>query len=234
VQALTLQPTEQRNGGVFLHNRGSGAAGYSALGGSHMHFAALSASDAGSYKALMLHGYEHAADAFTSTPEERAKEPDEWWVARLDNPGNLTVAFGAFDERDLVGTVAVEFSAKPKTRHKALVVAMYVLPQYRSKGVRVNCFDSQSNTACAAATSMCCNLRSLTGTVRRCDSMRASVSSPTASNQWPSSHQAASDPRCICGSTWRRDPQRGAVAGLRRQTAPPVQVRASFQPVPGQ
>ena len=100
-----------------------------------MHFAALSASDAGPYKALMLHGYEHAADAFTSTPEERAKEPDEWWVARLDNPGSLTVAFGAFDERDLVGTVALEFSAKPKTRHKALVVAMYVLPQYRSKGL---------------------------------------------------------------------------------------------------
>ena len=94
----------------------------------------LAASDAAPYKALMLHAYEHAADAFTSTPEERAKESDEWWVKRIAHPEGMTVAFGDFDGRNLVGTVALEFSAKPKTKHKALVVGMYVLRSSRGKG----------------------------------------------------------------------------------------------------
>ena len=94
----------------------------------------LAASDAAPYKALMMHAYEHAADAFTSTPQERANEPDEWWIKRIAHPEGLTVAFGAFEGERLVGTVALEFSAKPKTKHKALVVGMYVLPPSRGKG----------------------------------------------------------------------------------------------------
>ena len=94
----------------------------------------LAASDAAPYKALMMHAYEHAADAFTSTPQERAKEPDEWWIKRIAHPEGLTVAFGDFEGERLVGTVALEFSAKPKTKHKALVVGMYVLPPSRGKG----------------------------------------------------------------------------------------------------
>jgi RimJ/RimL family protein N-acetyltransferase len=96
--------------------------------------AVLAASDAGPYKALILHAYEHAADAFTSTPEERAKEPHEWWIKRIAHPEGLTVAFGDFEGGCLVGTVALEFSAKPKTKHKALVVGMYVMPAARGNG----------------------------------------------------------------------------------------------------
>ena len=100
-----------------------------------MNITVLSASDAMQYKTVMLHAYEHAADAFTSTPDERAKEPDSWWVKRIADPTALTVSFGAFQGGDLVGTVALEFSAKPKTLHKALVVGMYVLPAWRGKGL---------------------------------------------------------------------------------------------------
>ena len=82
----------------------------------------------------MLHAYEHAADAFTSTPEERAKESDAWWIKRIAHPEGLTVAFGYCEGKSLVGTVALEFSAKPKTKHKALVVGMYVMPAARGKG----------------------------------------------------------------------------------------------------
>ncbi len=99
-----------------------------------MTVAVLTASDAAPYKALMLHAYEHAADAFTSTPEEREKEPDEWWIKRIAHPEGMTVAFGDFEGGSLVGTVALEFSAKPKTEHKALVVGMYVLPPARGNG----------------------------------------------------------------------------------------------------
>jgi ribosomal protein S18 acetylase RimI-like enzyme len=100
-----------------------------------MNIVVLSASDAPQYRAVMLHAYEHAADSFTSTPEERAAEPESWWVNRISNPAGLTVAFGAFEATELGGVVALEYSAGRKTRHKALVVGMFVMPDWRGKGV---------------------------------------------------------------------------------------------------
>jgi RimJ/RimL family protein N-acetyltransferase len=99
-----------------------------------MHVILLSAADALDYRRLMLHAYEHAADAFTSTAEERAAEPDSWWERRIADPDGLSVAFGVFDGNELVGTVALEFSSKPKTKHKVLVIGMYVLASLRGKG----------------------------------------------------------------------------------------------------
>lgn len=87
------------------------------------------------YRALMLHAYEHAPDAFTSTAAERAAEPDAWWIKRLADPAGSTAAFGAFVDGALVGTVALEFSAKPKTRHNALLIGMYVRPEARGRGL---------------------------------------------------------------------------------------------------
>ena len=101
------------------------------LAAEDMRVALLHPSDAPQYRSLMLEAYELAADAFTSTPEERAAEPESFWVKRIADPTGMSAAFGAFRGRKLVGTVALEFSAKPKTRHKALVIGMYVSPQAR-------------------------------------------------------------------------------------------------------
>jgi ribosomal protein S18 acetylase RimI-like enzyme len=99
-----------------------------------MHVARLQSSDAAQYRALMLEAYELAADAFTTTAEERAAEPDAFWVKRIADPSGLGIALGAFDGQTLIGTVALEFSAKPKTRHRALVIGMYVRPAARRTG----------------------------------------------------------------------------------------------------
>jgi ribosomal protein S18 acetylase RimI-like enzyme len=99
-----------------------------------MHVALLNASNAEQYRALMLEAYELAADAFTSTAEERAAEPEAFWVKRIGAATGLGVAFGAFEGEMLVGTVALEFTAKPKTRHKALLIGMYVSPEARRSG----------------------------------------------------------------------------------------------------
>jgi GNAT superfamily N-acetyltransferase len=99
-----------------------------------MHVVPLTAADASAYRALMLLAYEQAADAFTSTPEERAAEPDAWWVRRIAAPDGAGLAFGAFHEGRLVGTVAVEYSAKPKTRHKAHLIGMFVREECRGLG----------------------------------------------------------------------------------------------------
>lgn len=82
----------------------------------------------------MLEAYEFATDAFTSTPQERVAEPESFWVRRIADPSGMSVAFGAFAGQELVGAVALEFSAKPKTRHKAHVIGMYVVPQARGTG----------------------------------------------------------------------------------------------------
>lgn len=96
----------------------------------------LTAEDAAPYRDLMLHGYTHAPDAFTSTPDERAAMPLAWWAARAADPQGKSIAFGAFaDDGQLAGSVALEFSAKPKTRHKAHLIGMYVLPGCRGQGV---------------------------------------------------------------------------------------------------
>lgn len=107
-----------------------------------MHIVILNATDAPKYRALMLEAYERAADAFTTTAEERAVEPDAFWVKRIADPKGMSVAFGAFEGSDLVGTVTVEFSAKPKTRHKALIIGMYVSPATRGTGVGRELLDA--------------------------------------------------------------------------------------------
>jgi ribosomal protein S18 acetylase RimI-like enzyme len=127
------------------------------------HITRLDADHAPIYRALMLEAYQLAADAFTSTAEERQAEPMSWWVRRIAVPSGLNLAFGAFDDQDggrLVGTVGLEFSAKPKTRHSALVLGMYVTPDARGRGLAVRLMQA----AVAEARSRP-GLRSLTLTV---------------------------------------------------------------------
>lgn len=99
-----------------------------------MNVSRLFASDLHRYRALMLHAYAAAADAFTSTPEERATESDSWWLARIADPKGMSFAIGAFQESELVGAVTVEFNSKPKTRHKAHLIGMFVNEAARGLG----------------------------------------------------------------------------------------------------
>lgn len=116
-----------------------------------MHVTRLNPGDALPYRALMLEAYALAADAFTSTAEERAAEPESFWARRIADPSGLGVALGAFVGGRLVGTVALEFSAKPKTRHKALLIGMYVAPPARGQHVGGALMQAALQTAQARA-----------------------------------------------------------------------------------
>jgi ribosomal protein S18 acetylase RimI-like enzyme len=88
------------------------------------------------YRDLMLEAYAGAPDAYTATAEERAAEPDSWWRQRVADPAGSTLCWGAFDDGDtLVGSVALEFGTRPKARHKALLIGMYVQPAARGRGL---------------------------------------------------------------------------------------------------
>ncbi|HSI48273.1 MAG TPA: GNAT family N-acetyltransferase [Ideonella sp.] len=99
-----------------------------------MRISTLTATDVAAYRTLMLEAYEQAPDAFTTTAAEREAEPDSWWVKRIGGAVGLATSFGAWQGSKLVGTVALEYSAKPKTRHSALVLGMYLQPEQRGKG----------------------------------------------------------------------------------------------------
>jgi len=100
-----------------------------------MNIITLTAPDAPRYRALMLEAYTLAADAYTSTAQDRGREPDSWWVNRVADASGLTVAFGAEIDGALVGTVALEYSSKPKTKHSVLVIGMYVQSAARRQGI---------------------------------------------------------------------------------------------------
>jgi ribosomal protein S18 acetylase RimI-like enzyme len=99
-----------------------------------LHVSTLDGSHMAAYRELMLEAYEQAPDAFTTTAEERRREPDSWWLKRIGSGTGSTTSFGAWDGGSLVGSVAIEYATKPKTRHSALLLGMYVKPAHRSKG----------------------------------------------------------------------------------------------------
>lgn len=99
------------------------------------HVAPLTAQDALRYRDLMVEAYTLAADAFTSTPDERAAAPESWWARRIADPDGLAIAFGAFHGQELVGSVAIEYANKPKTAHKGHVIGMYLKPAFRGSGM---------------------------------------------------------------------------------------------------
>lgn len=99
-----------------------------------LRIAKLDVAHAASYRSLMLNAYQTETDAFTSTAQERTAEPQAWWIARIADPKGLSHVFGAFLGDALVGTVTLEFTAKPKIRHKAHLIGMFVSPAARVCG----------------------------------------------------------------------------------------------------
>lgn len=97
--------------------------------------AKLTADDAPPYRALMLEAYAQPGDAFTSTAEERAALPLSWWAQRAAAADGSGLALGAWVDNTLVGSVALEFSSRAKTRHRAHLVGMYVQPAHQGQGM---------------------------------------------------------------------------------------------------
>jgi len=88
----------------------------------------------GIYRALMLRAYSEHDTAFTSTFEERATKPIEWWSKRLADP--TTATLGAFDAADaLIGTVRLEAFQRVRERHKVALTAMYVMKDFANGGI---------------------------------------------------------------------------------------------------
>ncbi|MGN8275223.1 N-acetyltransferase family protein [Pseudomonas sp. SMN5] len=93
----------------------------------------LRAGDASAYRELMLQAYARHPQAFTSSVNERAALPINWWESRLTS--RLDVLLGAFVGDELVGIVGLALEPREKARHKALLFGMYVSEQHHRRGL---------------------------------------------------------------------------------------------------
>ena len=124
-----------------------------------MRISTLTPADVVAYRALMLEAYEKAPDAFTTTAAEREGEPESWWVKRIGSADGLATSFGAWNgEGNLIGTVALEYASKPKTRHSALVLGMYVQSQERGKAIGLALLNAAIEAASARPEILSLNL----------------------------------------------------------------------------
>jgi len=97
----------------------------------------LGPADAPAYHALRLRGLAEYPLAFTSSAEEEAAKPLDGSVQRLSDapqrPNDLFL--GAFLAGQLQGLVGLQGRYRPKERHNATVVGLFVAPEVGGRGL---------------------------------------------------------------------------------------------------
>jgi len=97
----------------------------------------LGVADATAYQALRLRGLAEYPQAFTSSAEEESLRPLEWSVQRLtadpQRPHDLFL--GGFVDGELQGLVGLQGRYRPKERHNASVVGLFVAPEASGRGL---------------------------------------------------------------------------------------------------
>lgn len=95
---------------------------------------ALAPSDAEAFRALRLEALGSAPQAFSSSYEEQAHQPPEWFRARIPDGGSNAL-FGAFSAEGLVGMAGFFVQEGAKQRHKGTLWGVYVTPGFRARGL---------------------------------------------------------------------------------------------------
>lgn len=94
----------------------------------------LTPEDAPEYRALRLRAFKDHPDAFTSSYEEEVLKPVAASAKRLasDSSG---IFWGAFEGGVMTGMVGLDHEPRIKNRHKAVVIGMYVVPEFAGRGL---------------------------------------------------------------------------------------------------
>lgn len=92
----------------------------------------LTANDAAVFRTLRIMALRESPDVFTASIEEEEAFSEDEMAARAvpEAPG---VFLGAFAGGELVGMAGYIANSRPKTRHKGVMVAVYVAPQWRAE-----------------------------------------------------------------------------------------------------
>jgi RimJ/RimL family protein N-acetyltransferase len=102
----------------------------------------LNGADAQAYRAIRLEALRTAPDAFASSFEEESARPIETFQQRLDGKqGGFTFGAIAAGSGEIVGTAGGVREDRLKTRHKLLLVGVYVQPAWRGKRLGEHLID---------------------------------------------------------------------------------------------
>lgn len=93
----------------------------------------LTPQDAEAYYILRLEALLNSPDSFATLYEDALDSPIEKTRANLAS--DHAVTFGAFADGKLIGNMTLIRQSIPKMRHKATIVAVYVSPAHRRKGI---------------------------------------------------------------------------------------------------
>ncbi len=98
-----------------------------------MHIRQLTEIDVEVYRALRLDSLLESPHAFTKSYEEFSQRTLDGIAQQLRGHDSFTL--GAFENDRLVGMVGFYRESALKLRHKGYIVSMYVIPDYRSRGL---------------------------------------------------------------------------------------------------
>ncbi len=98
-----------------------------------MHLRQLTEADVEIYRELRAYCLRESPHAFTNSYEEFSQRTLDSIAQQFRSHENFTL--GAFEDDRLVGMVGFYRESALKLRHKGYLVSMYVLPEYRSRGI---------------------------------------------------------------------------------------------------
>ncbi|MEQ9405796.1 MAG: GNAT family N-acetyltransferase [Cyclobacteriaceae bacterium] len=113
-------------------------------------FRLLAKEDASIYKDARLNSYQHDPYAFSESYEDEKGKAASVFAEELIIKGDPPEWFvlGAFSEKnELTGFVKFRRDLRSKARHKSMIHAMYVHPEFRSFGVGKQLVDEAINRA---------------------------------------------------------------------------------------
>lgn len=118
----------------------------------------LVAADVAAFRTLRLAALADSPEAFTASVEEEVALSDAEMLARAV-PQPPSVFFGAFAGTELAGIAGYIANARPKTRHKATMVAVYVAPRWRAAKLGLGLVEAVIDHAAALRTILLCAVR---------------------------------------------------------------------------
>jgi RimJ/RimL family protein N-acetyltransferase len=100
-----------------------------------MHICPLTKDDAESFWKLRLFALESEPAGFGESAEEHRQKTIGSYAQRIEYGRPENVIFGAFNDRQLVGTAGFYREQRVKRRHIGTIWGVFVHPTYRGKGV---------------------------------------------------------------------------------------------------
>src|SRR5215510_5390941 len=96
---------------------------------------ALTGTDAKAFQAIRLRSLKEHPEAFAAAYEDESDIPLERAVERLNEPTTERFLLGAFVNDELIGIAGGSRDSLRKSRHRAHIGGMYVVPEARGRGV---------------------------------------------------------------------------------------------------